>query len=445
MKNHFLTHSFIALLLLTSGTVFAQGVSGPFCTAGLQPDGFVDWSKLPKSPTSGGVSVTIPVAGQPALTATLSIPNPTPPNTPAMGNNFYYLAQNPADLTIITGSDPIITFSKPVKGVSAEMATIGRFGHNFSMTAFNEAGFTIKSVGPPPDAQVSSGGGDCGVGNLSTSPFTIRTLLNDIVAVQFHLEGAASEGYGAYDILNFRVETGTAPDPALQVPTSGLQEWLRGDKVVAFVGPTNQGNLTNWPDQSGHGNDATPAVLNQNPAAIAAGPSCANVVSFFGESLRFTLPINGWTAMTVFLVSQAYTDQPGWWQGEPLIWDETQQWGSTFFAPSQTNESFRFGTTQVNNQPQFVRPMTIGGDMTVATFVHDGTTDSAWTNGTLVFTQGGKEAAINGTGPSASIGVGLNGTPFTGNIGEILVYNRVLTTVERETVQHYLFVKYGVR
>jgi hypothetical protein len=148
--------------------------------------------------------------------------------------------------------------------------------------------------------------------------------------------------------------------------------------------------------------------------------------------------------MTVFMASQAYDDSPGWWQNQALLWPESQDWGTTFFTPSQSNLFFRFGTTQENNQPIRPRVSPLGGDFSITTAVHDGMTDSLWVNGQLALRQGGKQAAIAGTLPNALIGSGLLGTYFTGNIGEIIIYDRALTDAERETVQHYLTGKYGV-
>jgi hypothetical protein len=119
--------------------------------------------------------------------------------------------------------------------------------------------------------------------------------------------------------------------------------------------------------------------------------------------------------------------------------------GNEFFSPSQTNAFFRFGTTQVNNQPVYARPVNIGGDFSLTTAIHDSNTDSLFVNGILVLKQQGKHAAISGTVPTATIGAGLNNTFFTGNIGEILIYDRALSDGEREIVEHYLAVKYGVR
>lgn len=241
-----------------------------------------------------------------------------------------------------------------------------------------------------------------------------------------------------YNVINLRVESGSGPDPSLQVPRIGLKQWLRADTVyepyAAFI------PLTSWPDQSGNHANAAGTFL----PALPDGLNCSPAVSNFGNGLSANLPIDGWTGMTVFMVSSSAADVGGWWENQPLFWNETAYWGSTFFTPSQSNVFFRFGTTQTNNEPIYARPVNVGGDYTLTTAIHNGATDSLYLNGVLAFQQGGKLAAISGVGSTESIGAGLANTYFTGSIGEILIYDRALTDTERDTVEHYLMKKFGL-
>ena len=440
-------------LMLVGSTIFAQGISTPYCPVGLMPDASINWRLLPASPSTGGVNATIPVAGAPGLTANLVVTNQTPPFVPGgiAPQQSYYTVNNSSSITMAMGENPTIIFNKPVKGVSVQMSTQGRFGHIFQMTAIDHAGFTPENLTttqdntqPPPDQQVITNGSERGAGAYVVSPLTIRSEQTNIYGIVFSFSGDPEEGYYNFDLTNLRIETGNAPDPSSVVPTSGLREWLRADKIAITAGPYNDGPFNVWPDQSGHGSDAIPSsTLPFGGTQTISGPNCTPVVSFTNhQSFTFNLPINGLTGMTVFMASQSYDDAPGWWQNQALMWPETEQWGTTFFTPSQSNVFFRFGTGQVGNQPIRPRVTNIGGDFTVSTFVHDGTTDSLWVNGELALQQGGKQAVIQGTSPNALIGSGLLDTYFNGNIGEIIVYDRALTTIEREAVQKYLIGKF---
>ena len=72
-----------------------------------------------------------------------------------------------------------------------------------------------------------------------------------------------------------------------------------------------------------------------------------------------------------------------------------------------------------------------------------------WTNlnGALTQRSGGFQTAGVTSNTSDDISIGRNtidnGNPFTGSIGEIIVYPRVLSTLERNTVESYLRSKWG--
>ncbi len=115
-----------------------------------------------------------------------------------------------------------------------------------------------------------------------------------------------------------------------------------------------------------------------------------------------------------------------------------------FVSPFQTSVWYRFGTGQPGNQPNYSRALDVGGDFTITTTMHNASVDSLYVNGVLAQQQGGKYGPIAGTIANGTIGSGYRNTFFTGNIGEILIYNRALSDTERENVEHYLIAKYGV-
>jgi hypothetical protein len=106
--------------------------------------------------------------------------------------------------------------------------------------------------------------------------------------------------------------------------------------------------------------------------------------------------------------------------------------------------NFRFGTTQVGNNPSYRRPTTIGGDFSLTTAVHNQGTDSLYVNGTKVFQQSGKLPALGGTDGTGFLGRGVNNTYYNGEISEVLVYDRVLKDKEMQTVTSYLETKFGL-
>ena len=148
------------------------------------------------------------------------------------------------------------------------------------------------------------------------------------------------------------------------------------------------------------------------------------------QYFNFDLPIDGWDQMTIFMVANSSVNPPsssGTSMASAIFWNQSAYWRSTFVSPYQASVPFSFGTTQVNNQPVYTRPVTIGQDFTITRAVHDESTDSLYVNGLLALQQGNKLSRLSGTTGTAFIGRGLNNTYFNGEISEILVYNRVLS------------------
>jgi hypothetical protein len=429
-----LSFSFVVGCSIAIAQSFGPEVS--FCPAGIQADGFVNWSKLPGNPSP---QANIPVSGVNNLSVTMLIygqlPDPIQP---------IYTVVNPATLQIPFGAGPVeLIFSRPIRGISAALQIAGHGGRQFDVLAFGSSEGAIAGASA---AKVSVSGADSPADQYSTSPLEIRSTTANLTEVQFRFSTGNISDYGYYNLVNVRIDSGAIPDPANQVPRSGLKQWLRADRVNITTGPVIAlGNVISWPDQSGNGSDAIPPNPSLAPVSFKDGSHCKPVISFNGgQRLDFNLPINGWTGMTVFMASQAYADASSSATNQALLWNQTATGGVTSFTPSQTHTYFRFGTTQTNNQPVYTRPFNVGGDFNVTTAIHNGSTDSLYVNGLLVLQQGGKLLSVAGSSPIATIGAGLNNTSFTGNIGEILIYDRALNTQERELVEHYLLSKYGI-
>jgi hypothetical protein len=413
----------------------AQLVNLRPCLNGIQADGFVDWTKLPAVQPGAALNATIPVTGIPGLTVTVQIPS-----TPIIqGTSSTFTVISPIDLQTAANGQVILIFNHPVRGVSTSIGNAGRFGRSPSMSAYTSASDIGGPV--PPAAQVTASAFDHpSGGDIATTPLQIRSEGADMSAVMIEFPDSASE-HLSYDITNLRVESGTGPDASKEVPANGLKQWLRADSIYQ---PYPQvPTVPNWPDQSGNHADAT--APGGVPPGTPDGPNCTAVVRFGGTAgVSANLPINGWSGMTVFLVSKSTNDIGGWWENQPLFWGETALWGTTFVTPSQSNVFFRFGTEQVNNQPIYARPVNFGGDYSLTTAIHDGDVDRLYVNGVLALRQGGKRTSLSGVSSTEWIGAGLNNSFFSGAVGEILVYDRALSDRERDIVEHYLMKKFGL-
>jgi hypothetical protein len=406
-----------------------------FCPAGIQPDGYLDWSKLPAPSGNGAVTATIPVAGSGGVTATVTIPgNGVPPN----GSGDYSVASpNQVRFGIVGDQNPlIIVFNQPVKAVSLNVRTTERFGHHIRILVNDVDGGTVSSTFPP-QAQLDASGWDYPSEQTTVSPFQIVSRDANLTSVVIENLQVGESYY--FDLLNFRVQTAAAPDRSSSVPKSGLLAWYRADQLLGKGGLDPYGAaVTQWPDASPNKGIATgQGTLNLD------GPHCSPVMT--NAVFNFSLPINGLTGMTVIMATNTYGNPSGS-NNAALFWGETGGWGLNFFSPAQTTVNWRFGTGQAGNNPVYNRPANVAADFTVSSFVHNNSVDSLFVNAQPVSEVNNRYSTIANAGNTATIGASYNGSqPFPGGIGEVLIYNRALSNAERQAVELYLMSKYGVR
>jgi hypothetical protein len=418
---------------------------GGFCTAGLQPDGYIDFSGLPTAPVvstsspTPPVTAVLPVPGVPGLTVTVTIPSLSPRipvSSPAYSTVGGTLQLNgfPASSDSTAPSVLTLQFNQPITGVGVDMSTSGRFTFTYAL----RVGLPTDE---PPAFVTTANGYFQGIPSPQSQSLQLVGMTGTFQTASIQFLGDPEE-YSEITLSNIRVQSSSAPNPASVVPTSGLQQWLRAD-----TGNIYQPNPI-WKDQSGHGHDATASA---NPPGLTYdGHHCKPAFVFGGnQSFSFNLPIAGWSQMTVFLVAKATTDgTPGAYfsRNSAILWTEDAQWGNTFVSPYQTHAYARFGTTQPGNNLSYTRPGGgVGQDFTITRAEHNLGTDRILVNGVQVFQQTGKLSALSGVSGAGTIGEGINGTYFNGEISEILIYDRVLSTNEEALVESYLSNKYGTQ
>jgi len=231
------------------------------------------------------------------------------------------------------------------------------------------------------------------------------------------------------------------------LPYLNLALWFKAGEGAVPSGPA----ISQWKDQSGKSRHAAqPLWLFSQPLLRDQAINGLPAVRFDGvnDFLTFTLPVNGLSGMTIFLVAANTQNQdagPNYSERQALFWNETAYWGTVSLSSFQSNVTMRFGTTQVSNGLFYARPSSVGSNFTLSTALKDGTTDSLYVNRTLVVSQGGKLSTIAGCRDTANLGRGYNdNTFFAGDIAEVLVYDRALNESERQSVEQYLDGKYGL-
>ena len=209
---------------------------------------------------------------------------------------------------------------------------------------------------------------------------------------------------------------------AMPTDYSGLSLWLKADSLAL-----NDGDLVStWTDSSGNGDNAT--------ATSTARPTYKTGIVNGKPVLRYTstnnLDLGSYisTARSIFVVYKPILDFSKTYMlilGHPGVYD--------FFGTANTAGNPIFNSTYVSANVS-------GG--------------SAWVNGTstnplsVLWQPNFSVLSLQTTG-NTNIGALANdrnsaSNDFIGDYAEVIVYNRVLTSTERQNVEAYLLAKYGI-
>jgi hypothetical protein len=230
--------------------------------------------------------------------------------------------------------------------------------------------------------------------------------------------------------------TGAGPELAtVFTPSSigGLTAWLKADAGTSTT--TDGVGIATWSDQSGSANDATQATGAAQPLYKTAIQNGLPIVRFDKVQSRFFgMPtLAALTAGTVFIVVATATD--------PGSGDNTGLWklgtsGDMFFPFTDGIVYDDCGST--------VRKTTVNPTPALTAFhVYEvSSAAGAWTNwldGAQLFT-----TATNTVAFSATPTLGKTAAQFfSGDIGELLIYNSALSAGNRQSVEAYLKAKWG--
>jgi len=372
-------------------------------------------------------SVTQNVSAGTAAAAVVraSVPQLSPANA-SFGSQTVGLASSAQVFTISNAGNAVLNISS----IRLTAAVTNDFSStsNCSPSLSPGASCTVSIVFIPSTASLETA--SLVVSNDSSSPTLTAALSGTGVAAVATTQAAVSKT---------RPVTSSLPTGL----PKGMLLWLAND---AGVITTASGTVSVWKDQSGNGCDASqPSPTNQ--PTIESANNQQNALHFNGVSTFMTIPsvpIAGLTGMSVFMVSSNSLDQPGAGYGKYalLSWPEVTAWGYTFFSTYQTSSHFRFGTTQAGNESALSMPMSLTNTFGLSEWVHSSNSDLMWFNGQGGVYLTGKLATLAGMGNQVMIGMGSGNTFYPGDLSEVIVYNRYLSTAERQTVENYLMTKY---
>ena len=220
-------------------------------------------------------------------------------------------------------------------------------------------------------------------------------------------------------------------------PTSitGCALWLDGTDPAGNGVIPSAGTLSTWTDKSGSGNNA---IAYTGATAPSYSPTTSNVT--FGTNYYYIAGISSApSAQTLFMVLRRTS----------TIWNTpygTSIAGGATWYMDNTNPSFIAWNPFGQNNSSGANLLFYNNVTNVVCGTNSGGTNIMYLNGTgdtagsTSFTSGG----IMTIGTSSS---GVNGSPtqngFIGTISEVIFYNSVLGTTQRQQVEGYLAQKWG--
>jgi hypothetical protein len=211
--------------------------------------------------------------------------------------------------------------------------------------------------------------------------------------------------------------------------TNGLTFWLKADAGVGLNGST----VAHWYDQSGNGKTASQATGSAQPTLVQNDINGYPALRFDGANtfLQTAAPVTTSTQYSMFVVS-TLGGAPG-----PVYNGNSSADGYGFYRQNTADYGMLDGGVSFAS---FGATTTSGAQMQELVRGSSGTT-TFYQNSA----QGGTSSAIPNTPTTATYIGGVNSNAsnlFSGDIAEILIYNRALSTTERQQVEQYLTAKY---
>ena len=223
------------------------------------------------------------------------------------------------------------------------------------------------------------------------------------------------------------------------IPSSGLSLWLKGDAGITLSGS----DVTAWADQSGNGNNATsPATA---PTFISSSINSKPAVSFNDDGSWMQIPqnlIGNDGNISIFIVLNYTSGSCILNKGdaasfEATVWELTLNTGFGFVNVDE--ENYDWNTVPVS--------LTTNTALLLEGFSSEGVSQLAF-NGTNSGDPSSANVGFNDISQYIGIGGGGDGgsapTALDARIAEIIIYNRQVTTPERQQVEAYLNTKYAI-
>ena len=344
---------------------------------------------------------------------------------------------------IIMGLD-VDTLAELNDGVSREYVVMSTEAHSLH---------TDTEVGQRTNIR---GAYDVGSRTLKDLDMTSLTFAgNPIVGVIKHSNAHALWSLGGSYYVTWARNAGVLDTKGWgqpKLPSSGLVLWLRADGLSLDNGAA----VTEWRDESGEGHVFTQGTASAQPSYVSSDSDFNNKphVHFDGGDyldLAFDATLNT-NQVTMFVVSTVDSDTGA---KQTIIENTNGNTGWLLYAnmsasPVANSWQLDSGTGSALTTQSSSASAVVANTPSIATFTLSGG-DGAGASATKTFHINGVQANQTTAGytkkASGTQRIGANssaGLALTGQVAEIIQYNRALTDAEREMVESYLSQKYNI-
>ncbi|NDC40432.1 MAG: hypothetical protein EBZ77_02620 [Chitinophagia bacterium] len=239
--------------------------------------------------------------------------------------------------------------------------------------------------------------------------------------------------------------------------------WLDGTDPSNGAVPSNGATIATWVDKSGNARSAVPTTASQatyNGAGTVGGIKTTLGAVYF-KNTPYRIPYasfspSAYTIFSVFRAERGLTTAGN--SMTPVVSNN-----SCYILTGTADYQLYFGMYQDKfatvvgasgawyTLAASAPSTTVRGQWVIATMQYNGTTKTttSFLNGIAMTTKGPDAAAQNAGAAWTDLYIGRNNSAgadyrLQGHIGEILVYNSVLSSTDRMRVEAYLSVKYGL-
>lgn len=222
---------------------------------------------------------------------------------------------------------------------------------------------------------------------------------------------------------------------------SGLALWLDASDTSTIT--HSGGSVSQWDDKSGNGYHATQGTVPAQPATGSATLNSRNVIRFDGTDDRLTLPSGTYSIpngdVTMFLV---YRNTANNTNRQPVNAQDGGNNRFRFIRISGTSFGATHGDLSTAASSVATTSETTDGHIAMLVSPDNSTNLRVYREGNLLVGSNAPRGVFTAT--SFTVGSQTGSTnPWDGDIGEIIIYTRVLSSSEKNQVGNYLAGKWG--